>query len=292
MVKVHTGERLKTIMRERNLKQVDILNLTKIHSQTHGVKVSKQDLSQYVQEKVEPNQWKLAILAKALDVSEAWLLGFDVPMLKQASLTTNEQDQDLLTIYDQLESPRQQVVYETAVEQLTEQKQVAVSNETHLTEYADELTSEFPFVIFEQYRERRSGIVKLISETRASAGSGVMLYDDSDFLDIRFPEEEVYDDSKEVIGVIVTGDSMEPKYYEGDVLWIDSRLPVENGQIGIFTVDGENFVKRKGTNKLVSLNTKYDDIEIHEYTEFAQVGKVVDFTPRSVFEQIKNIQWV
>ncbi|SEN73840.1 Helix-turn-helix domain-containing protein [Amphibacillus marinus] len=71
-----TGRRLNQIMSERNLKQVDILNLTKRF--THGnLKISKTDLSQYVNGKTEPRPDKLFILAKALEVNEAWLMGYD-----------------------------------------------------------------------------------------------------------------------------------------------------------------------------------------------------------------------
>ncbi|MDU9297357.1 helix-turn-helix domain-containing protein [Staphylococcus pseudintermedius] len=81
-MKSNTGKRLKEIMRERNLKQVDIINLTKKHAMGN-VKVSKTDLSQYINEKTEPGQKKLFILAKALDVNEAWLMGYDVPKEKE-----------------------------------------------------------------------------------------------------------------------------------------------------------------------------------------------------------------
>lgn len=81
-MKSNTGKRLKEIMKERNLKQVDIINLTKKH-EIDNVKISKTDLSQYINEKTEPGQKKLFILAQALNVSEAWLMGYDVPKEKE-----------------------------------------------------------------------------------------------------------------------------------------------------------------------------------------------------------------
>lgn len=66
-------------MAERNLKQIDIINLAKPFCDLHNVKLNKNDLSQYVSGKVEPGQNKLYILALALNVNEAWLMGFDVP---------------------------------------------------------------------------------------------------------------------------------------------------------------------------------------------------------------------
>lgn len=70
------GQRLKQIMDERGLKQVDIIELSKPFF-TDKVKISKTDLSQYVNDKVEPRSDKLYILSKGLGVSEQWLLGFD-----------------------------------------------------------------------------------------------------------------------------------------------------------------------------------------------------------------------
>lgn len=75
-----TSERLKQIMKEKSLKQVDILEAAKPYCEKYGVKLTKSDLSQYVSGKVEPGQEKLTVLGLALNVSEAWLMGYDVNM--------------------------------------------------------------------------------------------------------------------------------------------------------------------------------------------------------------------
>lgn len=74
-----TAQRLRQIMDERGLKQADILRLCKPYCEEMGVKMGSNDLSQYVTGKIEPGQYKLIVLAKALNVSEAWLMGLDVP---------------------------------------------------------------------------------------------------------------------------------------------------------------------------------------------------------------------
>lgn len=79
MGKSNTKERLESIMKEYNIRQSDILEKCKPFCIAYDVKMNKSDLSQYCSGKVEPSQKKLVILAKALDVSEAWLMGFDVP---------------------------------------------------------------------------------------------------------------------------------------------------------------------------------------------------------------------
>jgi hypothetical protein len=71
-------------MQERNLRQIDIIKLAEPLCKEYNLKLSKSDLSQFVSGKVEPGQWKLTILGKALGVSEAWLMGYDVPMERKA----------------------------------------------------------------------------------------------------------------------------------------------------------------------------------------------------------------
>lgn len=83
MEKSNTSERLRFLLRERKLKQVDILELAKPFCKKYGVKLNKNDLSQYVSGKVKPGQEKLSILGLALNVSEAWLMGYDVPITRE-----------------------------------------------------------------------------------------------------------------------------------------------------------------------------------------------------------------
>lgn len=101
MKKKNTAIRLKQLMDDQNLRQVDILNLTLPFCQKYNVKMNKSDISQYCSGKTEPNQDKLFVLAEALHVNEAWLMGYDVPMER------NEyEDQTLLNrdaIFEEIE---------------------------------------------------------------------------------------------------------------------------------------------------------------------------------------------
>lgn len=83
MSRTTTSDRLKQIMREQNLKQVDILKACQPYCEKFNVKLAKNDLSQYVSGKVQPGQDKLTILGKALNVNEVWLMGYDVPSGKK-----------------------------------------------------------------------------------------------------------------------------------------------------------------------------------------------------------------
>jgi transcriptional regulator with XRE-family HTH domain len=78
-MKENTSIRLKSIMDERNLKQVDIIKKCEPYCEKYNVKLTKNYLSQYVSGKVEPSQRTLSILGMALNVNEAWLMGYEVP---------------------------------------------------------------------------------------------------------------------------------------------------------------------------------------------------------------------
>lgn len=90
MNKTTTGERLRQIMNEQGLKQVDILRKCDPFSEKYGVYIRKNELSQYINKGVEPKQRKLTILSLALGVNEAWLMGFDVPRERQQTIAEKD----------------------------------------------------------------------------------------------------------------------------------------------------------------------------------------------------------
>lgn len=66
----------------------------------------------------------------------------------------------------------------------------------------------------------------------------------------------------------VSGDSMEPKFHDGDNILVRSQPTVDEGQIGIFDVDGEGYIKKLGSGELISLNHKYPNISLKDrYTK-------------------------
>lgn len=75
MKQTNISQRLKLLMAERNLKQVDVISAAQPYCQEYHVKLNKSDLSQYISGKTEPGKEKLFVLSRALNVSEAWLMG-------------------------------------------------------------------------------------------------------------------------------------------------------------------------------------------------------------------------
>ncbi len=81
---VTTADRLRRIMSERGLKQRDVLKACRPYCEKHGVRLERNDLSQYVSGKAVPRSDKLEVLAEALEVNEVWLMGYDVPRGRDA----------------------------------------------------------------------------------------------------------------------------------------------------------------------------------------------------------------
>ena len=75
--------------------------------------------------------------------------------------------------------------------------------------------------------------------------------------------------------VRVCGDSMEPTYKDGDKLYIKPQEEVAIGEIGIFYINGDVFVKERGADGLISHNQSYKIIPVGEYDSFKCYGKVI-----------------
>jgi bacteriophage CI repressor helix-turn-helix domain len=106
----------------------------------------------------------------------------------------------------------------------------------------------------------------------ASAGKGQLIFDTPPSEMIKIPNTYEYRKVNYAIGV--NGDSMEPKFYDGDIVLVEITNDIHDGQIGIFDVDGECYIKQLKDKKLISFNKKYNDIPLTEYSRC--LGKVID----------------
>lgn len=118
--------------------------------------------------------------------------------------------------------------------------------------------------------------VKLISlpksELKASAGTGFIL--DGDYTSwVTVPDTPTARQANIVIEV--TGDSMVPMFSDGDNVLVRLTPDIDVGDVGIFSVDGNGYIKKKGRGKLISVNPAYDDIEVGEYSDYRCFGKVL-----------------
>lgn len=105
----------------------------------------------------------------------------------------------------------------------------------------------------------------------ASAGTGQFVFDDipPEMIEIENCMENMHVD----FAIGVNGNSMEPTYSDGDTLLVKKQDSINFGEIGIFMIDGEAFVKELGNGVLISHNKDYEDKPIDENT--ICLGKVI-----------------
>ena len=65
----------------------------------------------------------------------------------------------------------------------------------------------------------------------------------------------------------LSGNSMEPIYFDGDIVLVKQQPAVELGEIGIFDIEDNGYIKKYGGDRLISLNAEYDDIILSDYDE-------------------------
>ena len=73
----------------------------------------------------------------------------------------------------------------------------------------------------------------------------------------------------------VRGDSMIPKFSDGDIILVKQSESIYENEIGVFILNGESFVKKMGKGRLISLNSAYAPIELKEFDTIRCVGKVI-----------------
>jgi len=141
-----------------------------------------------------------------------------------------------------------------------------------LREYADLLRASG---LFELPAEEQTERVLPLYSLAVSAGTGQFL--DSDDFESVIVGADVPDAAD--YGVRVAGNSMEPRYQDGQTVWVQYRRTLRSGEIGIFLYDGNAYLKQlivdDGGVCLRSLNPEYSDIPVRSAGELRILGRVV-----------------
>ncbi|HEU5999746.1 TPA: helix-turn-helix transcriptional regulator [Streptococcus pneumoniae] len=240
---------LNSILSDRNCKQAELSRATGIPPST---------LTGYVKGTSLPIPGNVQKIADFFGVPKSVL---DPRFVTNNSMVddSSSNTSSIQTIYDQLERPRQGKVLNYAERQLKEQRN---EEETKINEVSENI------IRLDDYRQatyrRVTGVV--------SAGSGSIQDDDLD-MEVSFYEDEIPDDYDAIAYVV--GNSMEPKIKNGDYLFIKNTQQVDYNTIGIFQVDGANYVKKLRQGYLESLNPDYEDIHLDESNDIRTIGEVV-----------------
>ncbi|MCM1008763.1 MAG: XRE family transcriptional regulator [Ruminococcus flavefaciens] len=103
------------------------------------------------------------------------------------------------------------------------------------------------------------------STYRVSAGIDFELGEGDEWYEIEVPDTP--EARKADFALKIKGNSMEPIYFDGDIVLVKKQPSVDIGEIGIFNIEGNGYIKKFGGNKLISLNAEYDDIHLSDYDE-------------------------
>ena len=195
----------------------------------------KSSISRYFNKSRQLPINKIDIFADTLGVSSEYLLGIKIS------------NNDLLDIYNKLDSKRQSKVYDFASRQLDEQNGIQEDKVVYLV------------------RGRQSAAGSMIHVDDVDAEMGVL------------PSSIVPNGANELVRI--TGDSMEPLIKKGSEVYLRYQPTVEDGEVAIVRVEDEGvtckYLFRDGKNVILkSENPKYEDL-IVDAEKVSVIGKVL-----------------
>ena len=202
----------------------------------------KSSISRYFNKSRQLPINKINLFSDVLGVSPEYLLGIQT-IASDRSKTQNE----LLNVYNKLESKRQSKVYDYASRQLDEQNGIEEDKVVYLV------------------RGRQSAAGSMIHVDDVDAEMGVL------------PSSIVPNGANEL--VLITGDSMEPLIKKCSEVYLRYQPTVEDGEIAIVRVEDEGvtckYLFRDGENIILkSENSNYDDIVV-DANKVSVIGKVL-----------------
>ena len=229
-LKKYIGNQIKTFRKSAGFTQDELAK---------RLNTTKQTISRYEKGDRKANQDMLFELCDIFGVS------IDDFFPSQNEALQSPTASSIQTIYDQLHQPRQVKVLNYANRQLNEQRN---EEETKINEVSEK--------VIDLYQ------VEVVSETAAACGFNYGFgYDDTDRETIEIDEQPPRHD----IATKVSGDSMQPDYQDGDILYlVDKGLTTYNGDLAVIAYGDRSYFKKiyteNGRLRLVSLNDKYEDI--------------------------------
>ena len=224
-----------------NIKQYRLQNGWTQQELGAKIGISKNAIGNYEKGFRSPKKDTMFDLANAFNISIDDLFP---PIQKDSSSLTSS----IQTIYDELNPPRQVKVLNYAKMQLNEQE--------------NEVSEAIQLYSYDYY------------DHPASAGTGQYLND------VRVERIELPVDIDADFVIPIKGDSMEPDYHDGDLVFIQTSVDLNDGVIGVFNYNGDAYIKQLVIDEdqayLHSLNPAYKDMPITPETDFRIIGEVVD----------------
>ena len=188
--------------------------------------------------------------------------------IKKSDIDTTFKEESILPLPSTPDSLTQQIT-DKVVQLTTPNKRIVLRTSEELLENQNEEKTKINEV---------SEVIQLYSydyyDHPASAGTGQYLND------VRVERIELPVDIDADFVIPIKGDSMEPDCHDGDLVFIQTSVDLNDGVIGVFNYNGEAYIKQLVIDKeqayLHSLNPAYKDMPITPETDFRIIGEVVD----------------
>lgn len=237
------GERIRYAREQKGYLQGELAKLINVKSS--GV------ISNWENNLNKPDAEKIVKLCDVLDISASFLLDYH----GKTSFDLTPSEEEHVKKYRALDPPGKSHI-DAVLQWETERVQQVKQASATVVEVSDSVPAGRVLQYFHS----------------VSAGAGEVIFDDVYTERITVPNRPQY--RRVAYAVKVSGHSMEPLYHDKDILLVEPTCEVNVGEIGIFNVNGQAYVKKLGKGRLISLNKGYDDIPLTE--ESLCMGRVVD----------------
>ena len=233
--KEHYGNIIRDNRKKRGLTQLQVANMTG---------VSKNHVTNWEAGRARPDLNVIPALCDALDISLP--VFFSVPGSKDSL----SQDEHKLVSDYRLLNYRDRLLLRTTMDKMLE-----LSAE-ELTEYC-----------------RTSFIPILHNYQPAAAGTGTLLDEGTEQYQAFVRRNRTAEHADEI--VTVNGSSMEPMFHHGQDVYVEHTMELGEGEIGLFVVNGEGYIKEWAKDRLHSLNPEYKDIKLNDGDDVHCIGRIL-----------------
>ncbi len=245
------SQRIFMLLKQKGKKQKELAEFT-------GISTSA--ISAWNKNNTNPTAESLSTIADFLEISLDYLLTG-----KEKTIENTEDIKELLDNYNMVDDISKQLIQErakTLAELAAERaaKERAAEQHKKAAQIATSAADEQPEPEDDEQEQDEEFYIDLCS-LPASAGSGVQL--DEGFTEPMLIKPTAIA-QRANYAVRVSGNSMEDTYYDGDIVLVETCPDVAIGEIGIFIVNDQGYIKQRGEDRLISLNPESNDVFIHE----------------------------
>ena len=221
----------------------------------------------YEKDNSEPSMNTISKIMEILDVDANFLFQDESYETTQKEKELSEKIKNLAKKYRDLDSFGRQTVDIVLDREITRVKELS-----NMKERMKELeTSQATVIDIQPRLENNARLIEY--HHSASAGTGVFILG-SEGVD-QLPIPDTPENRKVDYAIKVSGNSMEPDYYDGDIVLVSQKVELNHGDVGIFIINNNAYIKEYGETELISRNPEVDNITISEYDNIVCMGKVV-----------------